>query len=69
MLISHKVHSIKCSLFINVHFQTAELQNTSGSEHLTSGPEHHACRASINTIHQGTSTHGSWHDLTSLCRE
>ena len=39
MLISHKVHSIKCS------FQNVELP-TSGSEHHTSGSEHHACRAS-----------------------
>ena len=46
MLISHKVQSIKCLLFINVHFQNAELQ-TSGSEHQTSGSEYHACRASI----------------------
>ena len=46
MLISHKVQSIKCSLFINVHFQNAEL-HTSGSEYQTSGSEHHASRASI----------------------
>ena len=48
MVISHKVHSIKCSLFKIVHFQNAELHNTSGSEHLTSGSEHHACRAFFN---------------------
>ena len=46
MLISHKVLSIKCALFTNVHFQNAEL-HTSGSEHQSSGSEHHACRASI----------------------
>ena len=46
MLISHKVQSIKCSLFINVHFHNAEL-HTSGSEHQTSGSVHHACRASV----------------------
>ena len=34
-----------------------ELHGTSGSEHLSSGSEHHACRASvIYSEHQGTST-------------
>ena len=33
-----------------------ELPGTSGSEHLSSGSEHHACRASvIYSEHQGTS--------------
>ena len=45
MLISHKVHSIKCSLFNKCSFQNAEL-HTSGSEHHKSGSEHHACRNS-----------------------
>ena len=29
-----------------------------GSEHLSTGSEHHACRAFFNTEHQGTSTQG-----------
>ena len=34
-----------------------EFHGTSGSEHLSSGSEHHACRASvIYSEHQGTST-------------
>ena len=48
----HNVHLSK-----NVHLQWYNFMVLLGSEHLSSGSEHHACRASvIYSEHQGTST-------------
>ena len=47
-----------------------ELNGTSGSEHLSSGSEHHACRASvIYSEHQGTSTQMVVTGFESHCRD
>ena len=43
----------------NVHLQMQNFMVHLGSEHLSSGSEHHACRASFNySEHQGKSTQG-----------
>ena len=65
-----KVHRIKTSIVQKMFiFKMQNFMVHLGSEHLSSGSEHHACRASLNQNIREHQCKEWWQDLSSLCRE